>query len=1194
MSSGTGKNKLADQLCFLMKWPREYMQLHRDTTVQALTATPTLIDGVVTYEDSPLVKAVRDGHVLVLDEADKAPTEVVVVLKGLLEDGLLNLGDGRKIVSKARVADGTVNVGDRSIVIHDDFRLFVLANRPGYPFLGNDFFREAGDCFSSHIIKNPDVESQLQMLRAYATRRNAKESSVRKLVAVFDELRMLYDDGILTYPYSVRELVNVIKHLDRYPADGVSRALDNVLSWDGLGTGAKRTIGGVIGTARTASEGGTATSTSDVIREVLMRHGISMDIAGPADPRSRLSRARSVLMTDIVDSSGVPSPLRLYPLVHCRGKQLPLRTKSSSFKFGSAREVQATEIIKAHADVLSEEALRWNIASYSSERSPSSRPATPLSVAAAGGSVLVTTSSPATLHVYDQADPRKGHMFDISNPLGSLKPQLSLSASGGIYIHALPGAFVHRIDPTTKQTTEIELPREFFGSSLAMSPWVTASRRTSETTRVGTAVSGGAADQLVGFCGREALIVEYHPRLGDQVVSHHVEFPEEIAKIEGMWCVSSGSMVVEYTNDEGLHNLGILRVEKDENSDSNATYAFAKLLLPRPPGDGNSSGPFDLVAVHAHADTRLNKTKLIFQFPQHTAIADVSTQSDSGEVKEVPLNLLKIEDESALAHAEIQKSFYDPREGLLINCTGNAAVQVINLNTLSANSFHLSEENESDALEATGSGSARIVDIAIQSISPSTAHSDIASSVHAVVLMSTGEVKTLQVGSLEKLRKDAHATNSSIDTAPEEEVPLMISNDDMHSSPVDVFEAYAPPDADPAVAATDSGSQEYSSNGGPAGAGGNGGGNSAECSDNESFGLGSGGSGGGGSGGSSSSQGGGGGGGAQLNSDGTGGYTDARKTALTAMSSEQLKAVNEQVLSILRSAESAAAAAQEAMALRASGANVDAASLKRYDATVASVSSAIVQLKGVLEAAEAKQRERQWLKNQLSGDIDDQRLVDGITGDGRIFKRRGTPDKKHGLIQSKPKRLAFLIDCSASMARMNTWDGRLDRMAACAALIIEALQGFEHKFEYSLVGHSGTTAELALVDFKSPPTTKADKAAVIDKIYWHARGASSGDRSVEAAAKATVSVTAAGEADDYIVFLFSDANLGRYGVSPAAVAAALKGDGRSQGYCVLIAEPGAANWLIEELPLGRGHAVMNPQKLPQAFKEIFAHTALES
>ena len=52
------------------------MQLHRDSTVQSLTISPTLRDGVVVWEDSPLVRAVRLGRTLVVDEADKAPLEV--------------------------------------------------------------------------------------------------------------------------------------------------------------------------------------------------------------------------------------------------------------------------------------------------------------------------------------------------------------------------------------------------------------------------------------------------------------------------------------------------------------------------------------------------------------------------------------------------------------------------------------------------------------------------------------------------------------------------------------------------------------------------------------------------------------------------------------------------------------------------------------------------------------------------------------------------------------------------------------------------------------------------------------------------------------------------------------------------------------------------------------------------------------
>ena len=98
---GVGKNKLVDRLLELLGAEREYVQLHRDTTLGSLTAVPTLVDGRIVYEDSPLVRAVRHGRVLVVDEADKAPVEVVMVLKGLLEDGFLLLGDGRRVVGRA-------------------------------------------------------------------------------------------------------------------------------------------------------------------------------------------------------------------------------------------------------------------------------------------------------------------------------------------------------------------------------------------------------------------------------------------------------------------------------------------------------------------------------------------------------------------------------------------------------------------------------------------------------------------------------------------------------------------------------------------------------------------------------------------------------------------------------------------------------------------------------------------------------------------------------------------------------------------------------------------------------------------------------------------------------------------------------------------------------------------------------------
>lgn len=207
-NQGVGKNKIADRFLELLNRPREYIQLHRDTTVQTLTVQPTIKDGILIHEDSPLVRAIKNGHVLVVDEADKAPTHVTCILKTLVESGQMILSDGRRIVTSL-----PQNVPDPAnyILTHPEFRIIVLANRPGFPFLGNDFFGALGDLFSSHAVDNPTRKSEINMLKQYGP--DVPEGMIRKLVGVFGELRVMADQGLVNYPYSTREVVNIVKHL---------------------------------------------------------------------------------------------------------------------------------------------------------------------------------------------------------------------------------------------------------------------------------------------------------------------------------------------------------------------------------------------------------------------------------------------------------------------------------------------------------------------------------------------------------------------------------------------------------------------------------------------------------------------------------------------------------------------------------------------------------------------------------------------------------------------------------------------------------------------------------------------------------------------------------------------------------------------------------------------------------------------
>ena len=43
---------------------------------------------------------------------------------------------------------------------------------------------------------------------------NVSHDILRKLIGAFSELRDMSDKGVFLYPYSTRELVNIVKHLE--------------------------------------------------------------------------------------------------------------------------------------------------------------------------------------------------------------------------------------------------------------------------------------------------------------------------------------------------------------------------------------------------------------------------------------------------------------------------------------------------------------------------------------------------------------------------------------------------------------------------------------------------------------------------------------------------------------------------------------------------------------------------------------------------------------------------------------------------------------------------------------------------------------------------------------------------------------------------------------------------------------------
>jgi len=69
-------------------------------------------------------------------------------------------------------------------------------------FLGNHFLQVLGENFSAHAVTNPDQESERKLISQLAP--ELDDDLVLRLVGVFHDLRKGYENGSLSYPYSLR------------------------------------------------------------------------------------------------------------------------------------------------------------------------------------------------------------------------------------------------------------------------------------------------------------------------------------------------------------------------------------------------------------------------------------------------------------------------------------------------------------------------------------------------------------------------------------------------------------------------------------------------------------------------------------------------------------------------------------------------------------------------------------------------------------------------------------------------------------------------------------------------------------------------------------------------------------------------------------------------------------------------------
>lgn len=1090
-NQGVGKNKLADRLLQLLNRPREYIQLHRDTTVQTLTLQPTVRDGIVVYDDSPLVTAVKLGHVLVVDEADKAPTHVTCILKTLVESGEMILSDGRRIVpsNDIRASSPSPNI----IPIHPEFRMIVLANRPGFPFLGNDFFGALGDLFSCHAVDNPSPESERALLKSYGP--DVPDALVERLVRAFGELRDMADQGLVNYPYSTREVVNIVKHLQKFPDEGLASVVSNVFDFD---QHSKETL--------------------ETLVSVLHKHGIPVG----AKP-TNISLATELSLP----------PLKLV------AQWLVVQTQTTSLGV-EERLIKVKKAVTVPHENFTLDRVEARSSFFSEMQSYCRMPmndntiVTGLAVTKgpnfAEDIIHVATVNPlsvVTMSPYKD----KATYLSLQGLLGSYRygrSQMSLVAlegnkKGSLLVHEGSSNSLVLLDTEEKVAHPLPVTSFFeqatdkiFGSSRDAVNWLMVPVK--DTNSVVLYEKGGSKIELINV---------------DDMIAYSLSVPFEISSLHPTgsetWLLSD-SDERRYSLKKNSPNDGcpyVLRTLCNENANPDVS-PLGTVLNCDSTGLGSKSlsealkqkisAPNRLIStskslatiVVGFPDLDLSATD-VYAWNRDHGISSKSSpviMSDIGQlirpvkVSEVPTAIAKQNDQGLAGYLEVVDVVNHKMRFIPVPEAKASSGTSSFMYTSTQQPLFIAERSNNGLVSVDHGGCVRLWETGLAELERS----------------------------LDEWQKMVGTGRDDLELTVDRVSGLDVSSP-KHGK-VD-------PKNDPHV-------------GGNTWAGGTGG--------RDTAGLG-----------------------------GKGGpYRLDAGHKVHQLSDEEKNAVPEHVKKAAREM------GQRAFQQRLKEIQMSQYDAKLYEEFHKGVSKQIQSLRVILGSLQAKSKERQWLRHQTSGELDDTKLIEGLTGEKTIYRRRAEAEPELGAPQLKPKRLRLVVDVSGSMYRFNGYDGRLDREMEAMVLVMEAFQGHEDKIRYDIHGHSGEGYGVEFVEASKPPKDNKERLNVIKTMHAHAQFCMSGDHTLPAT-KAAISSIAQEDCDEAIVVILSDANLERYGIPPKRFALALTEESKVNAYAIFIGSLGdQATRLARQMPAGRAFVCMDLKNIPQILQQIFTASMLSS
>lgn len=1078
-NQGVGKNKITDRFIQLLNRPREYIQLHRDTTVQSLTQQPTVVDGKIVYEDSPLLRAVQHGHVLIVDEADKAPTHVTSILKALVESGEMVLSDGRCIVHHS---DEKFKNDPSKIIMHPDFRMIVLANRPGFPFLGNDFFATLGDIFSCHAVDNPTLESEISMLLQYAP--NVSVDVLKKLAKLFGELRKMSDSGLISYPYSTREIVNVAKHIEKFPGERISQALKNVFDFDSFSSDIKNTISNLFSKYGIPFESET----------------IKIDTAKFYDlPKLSLKSHWEFL-------NGYKTwQAEAFKLIYEDEHVWPVK-------------VHKLDVIETRGSTFSEQLNYCKMIIKDND--------IPLSIDSTQSEdcniQYIATANPISVHIVDQDKSeqktiklpgyfptiRSGFKPCIKMSVLSLSNEENLffheSMSNQFFIMNVSRGLVKRINITSiLENTISKITTAVYSKSVPKTEYKFLNFPSRKKVIIFKLNSNKL--MLLDFDSEKLYKlntqdnIQHISVLDENVMFLALKEQQFVADIHNplQWQVreiNMKDMPLNYT-DLTMRNININPSSKlpTEMKETSTT-----LML-------NSDDYASFILRSLITDQSLN----VYSIPRMQAVSVGHKNSCILPNSNIIVKLLHSRDLPKM----VKDTFTSEKSGF---------IEVVNLKELTYGYIDVSLPLKPSAIASW-----------FADTSENYLQMCVCPNEELVTIDLNGYLRRWQIDK-KNLESSFAQWQNELGLRNESQLSVEFSNP---NSAIGPKHGKVDPTGSPHV-------------GGNTWAGGTGG--------RDTAGLG-----------------------------GKGGpyRLDAGYKVFQLPDSEK-QAVPPEIR------EAARKMAKKAYKDKLREIDMSEYDAEIYESFLDNVKKQINILRVILDGLQAKSKERQWMKNQTSGELDDSKLIESITGEKTVYKKRGEQEPEIGSPQEKPKLLRLVVDVSGSMYRFNGLDNRLQRQIESIVLVMEAFDGYEEKFKYEIIGHSGEEFNIQFSPFKNPPKNNKEKLDVIKKMYAHSQFCMSGDNTLPATDHAIKTITDE-DADEYFVVILSDANFDRYGISPVEFNNILISNPKVNAFSIFIGSLGnEANILLKQIPAGRAFMCFDSANITQILQKIFTSTLL--